>query len=206
MSSAPEPSGVGLRRLVAPVVAVLAVVAIIGVLLFIGRHPVPAGHPAVVTAGSASNSSPAVATTPTPSSSPRTSSRATTPASAAAGTRTHRHQVRPARRNTPARHTAPNPEPPLVAPVTVLNNSRIQGLAHSAAAQIAERGWPIARVGNFTGRLAQTTLFYLPGQYDIAERLAAEFPGFAGVAEVEPRPAALPGSGLTLVLTRYWES
>ncbi|HET7530712.1 MAG TPA: LytR C-terminal domain-containing protein [Mycobacteriales bacterium] len=85
--------------------------------------------------------------------------------------------------------------------VTVLNNSTIQHLAARAAEQLRARSWPIRLVGNYRGRLPVSTLYYLPGQQDVARLLAHEFPA---VERVLPRPESLPGSGLTLVVTRDW--
>jgi hypothetical protein len=85
--------------------------------------------------------------------------------------------------------------------VTVLNNSRIQHLAARAAAQLRAKNWPIRLVGNYRGRLPVSTLYYLPGQRDVADLLAKEFPA---VQRVLPRPKDLPGKGLTLVVTREW--
>lgn len=205
MSRGRHSAGVAARRLVAPVIAVLAVVALVGVLLFIGHRSVPSGHPATVAqsdmhaAGSLPGSS--AATQPVGSS---------TPSPAHHARSQHPASARPAAHRSHRRHHA---APPAdgggaagVVPVTVLNNSRIQGLAHEVAAEVQAHGWPIAQVGNFDGLLPETTLFYLPGQYAAATRFAAEFPGSAGVYRLEQRPAGLPGSGLTLVVTRYWES
>jgi len=101
----------------------------------------------------------------------------------------------------PAPPAAPSPSPaaPALAPVTVLNNSRIDGLAARAAARFEAAGWPVAATGNYRGRLARTTVFHEPGQEAAARRFAARFPG---VVRVLPRTATLPGSGLTVVLTR----
>jgi hypothetical protein len=87
------------------------------------------------------------------------------------------------------------------APVTVLNNSRRYHLAARAAAQLSGGGWPIAAVGNFTGRIPVSTVYYVPGQEQVAQALARQFPA---VARVHPRFRGLPGSGLTLVVTREW--
>jgi hypothetical protein len=87
--------------------------------------------------------------------------------------------------------------------VTVLNNSRIQGLAASVADELQGRGWGVDTVGNYTGQLSETTLYYPPGELRAAQLLARQF---QRISRIEPRPTGLPGSGLTLVLTRYWES
>lgn len=91
------------------------------------------------------------------------------------------------------------PDSSVFAPLTVLNNSRRPSLADRAAAQYRAGGWPIAKVGNFTGRLVSTTLYYGPGQEAAARHLAAQF---VGIKRVLPRFRGLPGSGLTVVLTR----
>jgi hypothetical protein len=88
-----------------------------------------------------------------------------------------------------------------VLPVSVLNNSRRSGLAHRAADQVAAKGWPIAKIGNFTGRVPISTLYYAPGQLASAQRLAHLMPA---IRRVEPRFSGLPTTGLTLVVTREW--
>jgi len=104
----------------------------------------------------------------------------------------------PAPSPTPSRTAAP-PTPAALAPVTVLNNSRIDRLAARAAARFSAAGWPVVGTGNYRGRLSATTVFYGPGQEASARAFAARFPG---VARVQPRTRTLPGSGLTVVLTR----
>jgi hypothetical protein len=88
----------------------------------------------------------------------------------------------------------------------VLNNSTIRGLADRAAAAVQARGWQVAQVGNFAGRLAVTTVYYTPGdaaQEAAARELAREFPQ---VTQVLPRYAGLPPTppGVVLVVTRTW--
>jgi LytR cell envelope-related transcriptional attenuator len=120
----------------------------------------------------------------------------------------------PSRAATSSRPTPPHTTPPTrveakrtsrptaaALPVSVLNNSTRSGLAHRAAAQVAAAGWPIAKVGNFTGRVRVSTLYYAPGQLASAQRLAATMPA---IERVLPRFAGLPTSGLTLVVTREW--
>jgi hypothetical protein len=148
------------------------VFAIVGVLLLFGPSgPAPHSGLAPDVVGALSRSKPP--TTPPPTTAPAT--------------------TRPSSRPKPA----PAPSHP---PLTVLNNSRITGLAHRAAARFAEGGWQIALIGNFTGRLWETTVFYAAGQQAAAEQLARQFPG---LTRVQPRFVGLPGSGLTVVLTRY---
>ena len=94
---------------------------------------------------------------------------------------------------TPA--SAPSPPRP---PLTVLNNSRVQGLAARSAARYSADGWDVALVGSYRGRLPVSTVYYLPGQRAAAGRLARAY----ALPRVLPRPPGLPGQGLTVVLTR----
>jgi hypothetical protein len=109
--------------------------------------------------------------------------------------------------------TTPPPAPPTAtrpstarAPLTVLNNSTISGLADRAAREAQTRGWQVAQVGNFAGRLPATTVYYTPGsatEEAAARQLAREFPQ---VAQVLPRYAGLPPTpaGIVLVVTQTW--
>lgn len=109
--------------------------------------------------------------------------------------------------------TTPPPAPPTAtrpstarAPLTVLNNSTISGLADRAARDAQTRGWQVAQVGNFAGRLPATTVYYTPGsatEEAAARQLAREFPQ---VAQVLPRYAGLPPTpaGIVLVVTQTW--
>jgi hypothetical protein len=182
---APVPVGESIRRLVPPLAAVSAVVLVIVLLLVLNRP----GH----TTGGGVDAGPAI-TSPSAS--------ATVQPSA---TPSNLETASP--RPTPHR-TAPVAEPsatakPRVAkvPVTVLNNSRRTGLAADAAGQLSRGGWPIRDVGNFTGRIAVSTAYYAPGQEGVAHALARQFPA---IQRVLPRFSGLPGSGLTLVVTREW--
>jgi hypothetical protein len=89
-----------------------------------------------------------------------------------------------------------------MAPVNVLNNSRRTGLAHEVAAEVQERGWAIAMVGNLQGLVPETTVYYAPGDEAAAQHLADEF---SSIQRIEPdSEGRLHLSGLTLVLTRSW--
>jgi hypothetical protein len=184
---ASTPVSDAVRRFLAPLAAVTAVVVVI-VLLLVLNGP---GHDSGP--GPALQSPPAVATTTATAAPVRT-----TPAPAPKRT-SHRASPRP---------TLPVEEPPATAepvaqklPVTVLNNSRRTGLAHRAAAQLEAGGWPIRQVGNFTGRIPVSTVYYAPGQAASAQALAEQY---EAVRRVHPRFRGLPGSGLTLVVTREW--
>ena len=92
----------------------------------------------------------------------------------------------------------PPPPVPVRPALTVLNNSRIPDLAAGAAARYRSAGWPVRLVGSFRGRIVATTVYYAAGQREQARQVAAQF----GVPRVLPRFAGLPGSGLTVVVTR----
>ena len=108
--------------------------------------------------------------------------------------------------------TAPGPAPVVVAPpavpaeprpaVLVFNNSRVGDLGERAAASLRGGGWSVRDVGSLSGRFRASTVYFEPGQRAAAERLADQF----GLPRVLPRLAALPGSGLTVVVTRDWDS
>jgi hypothetical protein len=150
--------------------------------------------------GSSSGTSSAAIATPPPvkPSSVDTVIPATPSSSAPKPTPTH-HRPSPAATH---RHTTRPAALKAMAPVQVLNNSRITGLAHDVAASVQDHGWQVVLIGNLEGRIAETTVYYAPGDHAAALHLAHEFPE---ITRVQPNSAAgLDGSGITLVLTRYW--
>jgi hypothetical protein len=166
---------------------VTAVVAVVVLLLVLNSRPTPPGPgPGAVAEQPASSRT-------TPSTTPSS----TAPTTAAASTRSAPPVSEPPATQTPAQTEAAR------LPVTVLNNSRVHHLASRVAAQLAAHGWSIRKTGNFTGRVIATTAYYGPGQRAAAERLAHEF---GQIRRVEPRFRGLPGSGLTLVVTRDWSA
>jgi hypothetical protein len=177
---APVSRGESLRRLWPPFAAVAAVVVVIVLLLALNGRSTPAGGPALQSPSPVvSEQAPA---TPPPSSTP-------TPTP----TITPTHHTSPARSR--GQHTA------TAVPVDVLNNSTISGLAHEVAQQVEAKGGPVDVIGNFRGRIAESTLYYDSGQRDVATILARAMPQ---IRRVLPRFAGLPGDGLTLVVTRDW--
>jgi hypothetical protein len=99
----------------------------------------------------------------------------------------------------PSPVTAP-PSPAARPSLTVLNNSRVNGLASRAARDFAAGGWHVAATGNLRGRTPRTTVYYAPGYADEAAALRRQFPK---ILDARPRPEGLPGNGpLTVVVTR----
>jgi hypothetical protein len=163
-----------------------AAVAVAGVLLGIGAllwaTDAPKGSPAISQSQSQSQSqSSPLASSPTPKPSP-SSPAAPAPVQARAAT------------------AAPRASAPKLA-LTVLNNSNRQNLAARAAVRYSAAGWPIKLVGSFRGKIPVTTVYYAPGQQASAVALQKAFPA---IARVRPRFATLPGTGLTVVLTRTY--
>ncbi len=112
--------------------------------------------------------------------------------------------TKPTAKPTTAKPTAaPTTKAPVnvKAPLLVLNNSRIHGLAIIGANQFRKAGWTVTGTGNYRGRLPETTVYYSPGFKAAAETLARDFPAVTAVA---PKPAGVPGSALTVILTRYF--
>lgn len=89
------------------------------------------------------------------------------------------------------------------APVVVLNNSRIAGLAHQVAAELLARGWHVESIGNLQGRTPVTTVYYATGERAAAIHLAHEFPAISSIRSAASAEIT-SHADLTLVLTRYW--
>jgi hypothetical protein len=94
-----------------------------------------------------------------------------------------------------------NGEPEKSAPVQVLNNSKIKGLAATAADDLRANGWQVGEIGNYSAtNLPETTVFYRPGTDEeaAARALASTF----GLA-VEPRIDTLADhpAGVIVVVT-----
>lgn len=174
-----------------------AVLAVAGVaLLVVGVLALNADDPGTPGAAPAPTAFATPTGAPTPTASPLPSPTTTAPPTT----------VRPttAAPTTPAPTTA-RPAPPR-APLTVLNNSTISGLGDRAAAAAQRRGWRVAQVGNFAGRLPVTTVYFTPGRA-AEERAARQFADeFPQVQQVLPRYEGLPPTpaGIVLVVTRDW--
>src|SRR5664279_1908944 len=165
------------------------------------------GAMAVVAAGLILRGVGATAAAPRPAAAPRAA--APQPGSPSAA------QPTPADRSAASAPTASAPAPTASAPaltvpptaptgtvtattVTVLNNSRITGLANQSAAVLRDGGWAVAGVGNYTGRVPVTTVFFADGRESAAHALADAFPS---VQRVLPRLDDLPDGGLIVVVT-----
>jgi cytoskeletal protein RodZ len=169
-----------------------------------------ATHTTTATAAGAPTTSTGAATTTggTKTSSPAQPTKTSAPAKPTAPTTkpttkpTAKPTSKPTAKPTAKPTTAPPPPVAVKAPLLVLNNSRIHGLAEVGKATFSKGGWTVVGTGNYTGRLPETTVFYSPGFNAAAETLARQFPT---ITAIQPRPAGVPGSALTVVLTRYFK-
>jgi hypothetical protein len=178
-------------RLIGSLVALLGVVLLVVGVVALGGGGSGSSGAAPAPSPSVRTSAPTASSPSLPTSAP---ARTTTAPSPTAGP--PRTTVAPPPRTTAAAR----------APLTVLNNSTIRGLADRAAAEAQNRGWQVAQVGNFAGRLAATTVYFTPGDSAgeaAARELAREFPQ---IDQVLPRYAGLPPTpaGIVLVVTRTW--
>ena len=125
--------------------------------------------------------------------------------------------------NTPAATTAaastppptPTPEPAGPSPgetvdrrdparemtVVVLNQTTRRGLAAQVAAELRAKGWAVSGVGNFTGVVPATTVYYPPGGGEQALVLAEDLPV---EPRTRPRFGNLSTSSLTVVVTNSY--
>jgi hypothetical protein len=173
----PEPPRVGRgRALIGALLAVAGVGLAIGALLLLRGGDNGTPTVALPTSTPSVTAAPTTTPTATPTTTPTSSAPTVEPTTAA-----------------PTVAAAP------ILPIDVLNNSRIHRLAADAAARFRAAGWPTPVVDNYSGStLAQTTVFYAPGQRASAERFARQFK----ISRVVPRINGLPGHGLVVVLTR----
>lgn len=159
---------------VGTVVLLLAAAGYLALVLSGGDEP--DARPAAPTA-----TSPAPSPAPTPSPSP-TSSPTPTPERATP---------------TPSPTPTAEPEPARDLPVVVFNNTGRTGLAAQYAAQARSAGWDVTGVGNWRGRIPQSTVYHPAGQQAAAEQLARDL----GIGRVRERVAPMRADRLTVVLS-----
>lgn len=190
------------RRVLAPLTAVVVVVVVILLLIWInGKSPGTGPGPGVIAGPTGSSAHRHHTTGPHHRPTTRTTPRATASASSP-------HTATPTATPTapPSSSAVPGAgeHRTAMAPVQVLNNSTISGLAARVAGELDGKGWRVSGVGNLQGVVPVTTVYFARGQRAAAEHLKREFPSIgrvlpAGAGHVQP-----PSQGLTLVLTRDW--
>lgn len=83
------------------------------------------------------------------------------------------------------------------ASVSVLNNSGIVGAARTFSVKVAESGWTLAGIGNWTGSIPSNTVYYPEGLQAQAELLARD----VGIERVRPRVSPMRTDRLTIILS-----
>lgn len=197
----------GGNRLPVLLASVAAIAVAAGLVIFaLHLRGEPAGNPGASTSPSASpqTSSP-LPTTPAPTSSSVATSSSVPPSSAAPPPPSAVVSPSTASASVSASATSSAPTATAAAPppaVDVLNDSRISGLAASAAKQLRSAGWRVSTVGNWQGSsdVPTTTVFYPDGDKAAAQRLASQY----GISRVLAAPSGLSSSNLTLVLAYDW--
>ncbi|SDX71508.1 LytR cell envelope-related transcriptional attenuator [Modestobacter sp. DSM 44400] len=116
----------------------------------------------------------------------------------------------PAVEATPSAEATPSvPAGPVRAPITVLNSTRITGLAADIGDQFSVGGWQVNEPGAYgAADVAITTVYYTAGnsvQQDAANQLREQFPDLAGgPAERFFDVPGVPDPGLVVVVTGDW--
>lgn len=99
----------------------------------------------------------------------------------------------------PSKTTAkPEPEPQVArdAPVSVLNNTTIQGLAATYSVKVRNAGWSDVRVGNWRGSIAGNTVYFPPQFAEQAKVLGNDL----GIDRILPSFAPMRPDRLTIIL------
>jgi cytoskeletal protein RodZ len=93
--------------------------------------------------------------------------------------------------------TTAEPEADRDAPVSVLNNTTIQGLAATFSAKVREAGWTNVNVGNWRGSIAGNTVYYPPRLEEQARVLGDDL----GIDRILPSIAPMRTDRLTIILS-----
>lgn len=194
-----------LHGVVAGIIAVLAVLTGILVVNLLNGSPGPQDSAGPVVAPSRTPQRDALGSA-TPSASPsarpsRSASPSPSTSPSSPAERSPEPSAAPAASSAPAAGTAQRPA--VREPVVVLNNSRVRGLADSAARQVSAAGFPVARTGNYisTYNVEVPTVFYEDAHRGAAEALMAAIPAIKKIVPRSETQIAVPDP-LILVITR----
>lgn len=188
--------GGGLAAALVPsLLAVAAVAALITALaVWQAEEPSRPGRVAAATQHALRDARSGAAASPTPSSAVATTA---PPAGSATASPTQ----------GPAESSAESPREPSAAAdpvnrssieVVVLNQTSRTGLAGSVAERLRGVGWTVPAVGNFTGIVPATTVYYPPGAQQAALAVARDLPT---EPRTRPRFGNLSTTRLTVVVT-----
>ena len=108
----------------------------------------------------------------------------------------------------PVTSVAAVPAAPVKAPITVLNSTRITGLAGKIGGQFTAGGWEVLGTAAYPGDdIAATTVYYTAGnaeQKQAAEQLVEQFPDVTGPVERFFDVEGVADPGLVVVATGNW--
>lgn len=96
----------------------------------------------------------------------------------------------------PASSPEPTPEP-VRAPVVVLNQTTVEGLAARTAEALEEAGWEVVEVASFPSGVPETTVYHPADLEEAAIAMEAEWDG---IDRVMPVFAGLSEEALTVIL------
>jgi hypothetical protein len=183
------------RGIAAPLAAVAVVVVVIVLLIWINGKP------------SGKQTGPGVVAAPTPSTPVATAPVVPTQAPPSTATTQPTPHATPTKPKATKSVQVGNAEPvdaTAMAPVVVLNNSTITGLAAQVASELRAKGWHVNSVGNQQAVIPETTLYYGSGERAAALHLAKQFSQIQRVRSAAAAGISSYGSNLTLVVTRDW--
>lgn len=171
-----------LDRWLSSIVAVVGTVAVVLAFLAVfGQEPVTDGADDIV----------AAPTEPAP----------TTPA---VSTGDASRSPRPTVTRGPSPSPSPSPSPTAErAPVVVLNQVGVRGLAGRTAQRLEARGWEVIGTGDFSGTVPSNTVYYPPDLEDAAVALTEEFPQIT--SRTRDYFSGLREDALTLILAEDYE-
>ena len=102
-------------------------------------------------------------------------------------------------RTTPSPSPTPSPTPEVRRDdigVSVLNATRVQGLAAQVGGRVTQAGWTLLGVGNWRAGAAQTAVHYPAGREKEAELLAEDL----GIGATAPAVQGMAGDRLTVLV------
>ena len=105
-------------------------------------------------------------------------------------------ETTPAPTPTPSR-TTEEPEASRDAPVAVLNNTTIQGLAATYSTKVRAAGWTNVTIGNWRGSIAGNTVYFPPQLEEQAKLLGDDL----DIGRIMPSVAPMRTDRLTIILS-----
>ena len=109
----------------------------------------------------------------------------------------------------PSAPVAPVPASPVRAPITVLNSTKITGLAADVGDQFTAGGWAVAGTGKSpVSDVATTTVYFTEGDtvgQQAAAQLIEQFPDVTGPVPRYFQVPGVPDPGLVVVVTGNWK-